>query len=105
MECVAAFNPGSSSSVVPVSFNNIPYTSNVKYLLYAWEYQNGSFTVGQNYNLLSGPWHKYYTSIIIIDEHSNVSNVGFDTWTLNSTTLSGQIGTRYANWMLAVLEM
>lgn len=107
MKCVSAYNPGSSGNVVAPYFTNIPYTSNVTYLVVAWSYTNGNFNVGTYYDLTGNQYSSHYSPTIFIDENGNVTNIGFSgggSWVLNGTTLQNSTGSRYENWALFVLE-
>lgn len=105
MKCVSAYNPGSTSNIASVVFNDIPYTSNVKYLVVEnGSASNGTWTVGNYYDFSSTSLGGNVI-IISIDENSNVSwDAGWSTWSLSGNTLRSGDGTRYANWALFVLE-
>lgn len=110
MKCVSAHNPGSTSTLKPIVFNNIPYTTNVTYITASVDARSDSrtFVVGNYYDFKNLNSANGSTYIFFVDNNGNVTSFGGSTgwtsWTISGTTLSSAGSGRYSNVGLFVLE-
>ena len=97
VECVGAVNPNGTGKNLSIS--NIPKTKNVIYVLVSRGYSEGSFVVGQNYNLNS------FSSRNIIALNDNDIFIDFSNlnYTLSGSTLSTSQSATYSNYGLFVI--
>ena len=99
MECVSAWNPGSSTATQYITFSDIPYTDNVLYVIMAQNYASGSYTVGAKY-----PYVNHSNNGIVVIDNGTETSVGTYNYSVNGTQLKGDVATRYSNYGLFVMD-
>lgn len=99
LECVSAWNPGSSTTQQNIKFTDIPYTDNVLYLIMSKAYSEGNFEIGNKYA------YTYHADggIILIDSEI-ITTIGFFNYSLNGAILTSNNVSRYINFGLFVLD-
>ena len=99
LECVSAWNPGSTTTQQYIKFTNIPYTDNVLYLIMAKNYSEGNWEIGNKY----GYTHNINSGLILIDSEI-ITTIGYLNYSLSGTTLTSDIAGRYIHYGLFVLD-
>ena len=96
VECVSSVNMGSSTGLTTFSLTNIPKTQNVLYFFISQPYYDGTFTVGQSYNLTNYmPLSSTKSgTVLFFDDTGIAQQYGFFGFTLSGTTLTSTSSTR-----------
>ena len=99
LECVSAWNPGSTTTQQTVKFTDIPYTDNVLYLVIEKNYQQGNWVVGTKYAFTNSDLAQ-----LIFINNGIITNIGYFDYSLDGTTLTSDGATRYGHFGLFVLD-